>query len=77
MRIRRKKWAEDELKNSQIYIKDPKEFKNKWKDRFNNNNPIHIELGCGKGGFIATLASQNENINYIAIDMVEAMLRSC
>lgn len=44
MRIRRKKWAEDELKNSQIYIKDPKEFKNKWKERFNNNNPIYIEL---------------------------------
>ena len=44
MRIRRKKWAEDELAESLIYIHEPKEFKNKWQDKFANNNPIHIEL---------------------------------
>ena len=41
---------------------------------FENDNPIHLELGCGKGGFISKLASQNLDINYIAIDMVDAML---
>lgn len=44
MRIRRKKWAKEELEISKIYIDNSKDYKNKWKDKFNNNNPIHIEL---------------------------------
>lgn len=74
MRIRKKKWAEDELNESPIYIHEPDQFKEKWKERFGNKKPIHIELGSGKGGFISELASKNKDINYIAIDMVEAML---
>lgn len=75
MRIRRKKWAEKELKESNFYINNPEiGFKGTWKNRFENSNPIHIEIGCGKGLFISTLAKSNPNINYIAIDMIEAML---
>ena len=74
MRIRRKKWAEKELNESEFYIHEPEVYKNKWKSKFKNNNPIHIELGCGKGLFISMLASENQNINYIAVDMIEAML---
>ncbi len=74
MRIRRKKWAEEELNNSKFYINNPEKNKGRWKDCFKNNNPIHIELGCGKGRFISKLASSNLNINYIAVDMIEAML---
>ena len=75
MRIRRKKWAREELDNFKFYIDKPEEFKNTWRDKFiNKDNPLHIELGCGKGTFISKLASSNENINYIAVDMIEAML---
>ncbi len=74
MRIRRKKWAKEELENSKFYIDKPEEFKGKWKNKFKNEAPLHIELGCGKGSFIAELASTNKTINYIAIDMIEAML---
>lgn len=74
MRIRRKKWAREELDNSKFYIDLPEVNKGKWRVLFNNSNPLHIELGCGKGSFIANLASQNRNINYIAVDMIEAML---
>ena len=74
MRIRRKKWAREELDNSKFYIDKPEEFKGKWKSKFEENQPLHIELGCGKGLFIATLASSRKNINYIAVDMIEAML---
>lgn len=74
MRIRRKKWAREELDNSKFYIDKPEEFKGKWQEKFDKTNPLHIELGCGKGLFIATLASKNRNINYIAVDMIEAML---
>lgn len=74
MRIRRKKWAKEELENSKFYIDKPEEFKGRWKSKFKNEAPLHIELGCGKGAFIAELASSNRRINYIAIDMIEAML---
>lgn len=74
MRIRRKKWAREELDNSKFYIDKPEEFKGEWKNKFDKCNPLHIELGCGKGLFIATLASNHKEINYIAVDMIEAML---
>ena len=74
MRIRYKKWARPELEASSFYIDNPEEHKGKWKEVFKNNNPIHLELGCGKGQFIANLAVENPNINYIAIDLVDAML---
>ena len=75
MRIRYKKWARPELEASKFYIDNPEEYKGKWKQCFKNQeNPIHIELGCGKGQFIAKLAVENQDINYIAIDLVDAML---
>lgn len=74
MRIRRKKWAQKELEESKFYIDRPDEFKGKWKEQFKYNQPLHIELGCGKGIFSATLASNHKENNYIAVDMIEAML---
>ena len=73
-KTRYKKWARPELEASPFYIDNPEEMKGKWKEYFGNNNPIHLELGCGKGQFISELASENLDINYIAIDLVDAML---
>ena len=75
MRIRFKPWARPELEASEFYIDNPEEYKGKWRSLYSNNNKeLHLELGCGKGGFISKLASSNPNINYIAIDVVDAML---
>lgn len=74
MRIRFKPCARPELEASKFYIDNPEDYKGKWKELFKNNNPIHLELGCGKGKFMANLAVKNSNINYIAIDVVDAML---
>ena len=74
MRIRYKPWARKELEESAFYIDNPEEYKGKWKSLFGNENPIYLELGCGKGGFISQLAVYNPDINYIAIDLVDAML---
>ena len=74
MRIRYKPWARKELEESKFYIDNPEEYKGKWRELINNDNPIFLELGCGKGGFISQLAVYNPDINYIAIDLVDAML---
>ena len=74
MRIRYKKWARPELEASSFYVDNPEDFKGKWHEYFKNENPIHLELGCGKGQFISKLAVENQNINYIAIDLIDAML---
>ncbi len=75
MRIRFKPWARPELEASYFYEDNPEEYIGKWKEKFKNeNNPLYIELGCGKGSFISELAFSNQNINYIAVDLVDAML---
>ena len=75
MRIRYKKWARPELEASKFYIDEPELLKGKWKSKFKNiKQPLHLELGCGKGQFISKLAVENLDINYIAIDLVDAML---
>ena len=75
MRIRYKPWARPELEASYFYEDNPEKYIGNWKEKFlNKNNPIHLELGCGKGNFISQLAFKNRNINYIAIDLVDAML---
>ena len=75
MRIRYKKWARPELEASKFYEDNPEKWKGKWKEHFiKTNNPIYLELGCGKGQFIAKMASKHTENNYIAIDLVDAML---
>ena len=48
MRIRKKKWAEPELSACDFYIAEPKAYKNRWKSFFKNDNPIMLEVGCGR-----------------------------
>lgn len=75
MRIRFKPWARPELEASYFYEDIPENHIGKWKEKFKNpENELHIELGCGKGNFISELAFINQNTNYIAIDLVDAML---
>ena len=44
-------------------------LKGNWQNHFNNNNPIVLELGCGKGEYTIALARKNPHINYIGIDL--------
>ncbi|MBQ6896930.1 MAG: tRNA (guanosine(46)-N7)-methyltransferase TrmB [Oscillospiraceae bacterium] len=75
MRIRHKPWAQPELDQSSIYIRNPHECYGKWKDAFENpNQEMHLELGCGRGTFIAKKAVKNPDINYLAIDIKSDML---
>ena len=74
MRLRKKPWARPELEACNFFIVNPSEYKGNWKESFNNNNPIYLELGCGKGTFVAVHGSENPNINYVAIDIKDEVL---
>ena len=75
MRIRRKPWAKQELEEAKFYIDDPIIYKGEWKQQFEDSSkPLYLEIGCGKGSFISKIASRHQENNYIAADMIEAML---
>ena len=74
MRIRRKPWARPELEGCTFFERNPEENRGKWASLFKDKGPICLELGCGKGIFISTLASSNLNFNYIGIDIKDEML---
>ena len=75
MRIRHKPWAQPELDASSVYIRNPHDFYGKWKTAYaNTDQPMHLELGCGRGTFIAQKAVNNADINYLAIDIKSDML---
>ena len=59
---------------SDIWIKEPEKYKGKWAERFGNDNPIHIEIGCGKGNFIVGMAKMYPDVNFIAIEKVEDVI---
>lgn len=68
MRLRKKPWTDYEFSKSEYLISDSKANKGKWREVFQNNNPIHIEIGTGKGKFLTTMSVLNPEINYIAIE---------
>ena len=74
MRMRRKPWARPELEGCNFFIQKPSEYKGRWKEFFKNDNPIYMELGCGKGTFMAVHGSQNPDINYITVDIKDEVL---
>ena len=69
MRMRKKANREARLeKCAPILVGDPTLNKGNWQEAFGNGNPVQLEIGCGKGGFISQLAAKNPEINYIAIE---------
>lgn len=70
MRLRHKPWAMDKIKDHPQYVVSiPEEWRGRWHERFGNQNPIHIEIGTGKGQFISEMAKANPDINYIGIEI--------
>lgn len=74
MRLRNIPGADEVIRNHPIAIKQPKEYKGNWNGLFRNQNPIHIEIGMGKGQFLLTLAKLNPDNNYIGIERYSSVL---
>ena len=74
MRLRNVKGASEIIEKSLYVIKNYEECKSKYNMVFGNNNPIHIEIGMGKGDFIINMAKKYPNINFIGIEKFDSVL---
>ncbi|WP_436373278.1 tRNA (guanosine(46)-N7)-methyltransferase TrmB [Cytobacillus sp. BC1816] len=75
MRQRNKPWAKDKLAEyPQYVISEPEKYKGKWKEAFDKDQPLHIEIGTGKGRFITGMAKANPETNYIGIELADSVI---
>lgn len=74
MRLRNVTGSKERIAESKYVIKDPVTKKGGWSKVFGNENPIHIEVGMGKGQFIYSMAQKNPHINYIGIERYSTVL---
>ena len=75
MRLRNVPGADAYLTAHPLVIKNETRYRGTWKETFQNpENPIHIEIGMGKGQFLLTLAKENPSINYIGIERYSSVL---
>ena len=74
MRLRRKPWARPELEASSFFVADPPALLGRWHDFYKKKAPLHVELGCGKGAFLAGTAPKNPDINYLGFDIKNEVL---
>ncbi len=75
MRMRFKPYAGPELAACPFHMNDPTQYRGRWRQTFARpEQPLHVELGCGKGGFLSELASRNPEVNYIGVDITDKVL---
>ncbi len=64
MRLKNVPGSREAVADSKFAINDPASYRGRWaKEIFGNTDPIHIEVGMGKGKFITTLAALHPDIN--------------
>ena len=74
MRMRRKAWTEPELASCPFFIEHPAAHRGSWPALFERQQPVHLEIGCGKGVSTTQMARDNPGVNYIAVDEVRHVL---
>lgn len=74
MRLRNVKNKKEILAECSNLIIEPKQLCGKWHSLFQNNNPIYIEIGMGKGNFIIENAKRYPNINFIGIEKYDSVI---
>lgn len=74
MRLKNIKGASEKILKGKYFINDPSSYKGKWHSLFKNDNPIHVEIGMGKGKFLLENALNNPNINYIGIEKYDSVI---
>ena len=74
MRLKNVPRAAEVIEKSSYAVKDPERFRGKWAEFFGNGNPIHVELGMGKGRFVMDMARLHPEINFIGIERQKSVI---
>lgn len=74
MRLRNIPGAKEEILQSPYVIQEPEKQKGAWNQVFGNHQPIHIEVGMGKGRFLMDMARLHPEVNYVGIEMYDSVL---
>ncbi|MCS1350119.1 tRNA (guanosine(46)-N7)-methyltransferase TrmB [Mechercharimyces sp. CAU 1602] len=75
MRLRRNPKAKEILNEHPLVINEPQIYKGKWSSSlFPQNAPLHVELGTGKGQFLAQASQTHPHINWLGIERIEEPL---
>lgn len=74
MRQRNVKNKKEIINSSPYIILNPNLFISDWKNVFNNENPIYVEIGMGKGDFILENAKMYPDINFIGIEKYDSII---
>lgn len=78
MRLRNKPWAKPLIEeNPDFVVTEPTKLKGKWHTRFQNNNPIFVEIGMGKGRFIVEMAKKESRKELHWIRITDSCCRNC
>ena len=74
MRLRNIPRAEGVIHAHKTVINEPKEYRGRWQQVFENDHPVHIEIGMGKGQFLMGMAAAHPEINYVGIERYSSVL---
>lgn len=74
MRLRNIRGSKDVIASCPFVVQEPESCRGRWAEVFGNENPIHIEVGMGKGRFLMDMAVLHPEINYIGIEMYDSVL---
>ena len=74
MRLRNIRGSKDVIASCPFVVQEPESCRGRWAEVFGNENPIHIEVGMGKGRFLMDMAVLHAEINYIGIEMYDSVL---
>lgn len=74
MRLKHIKGSEEYVEKSDYVIHEPETYFNKWNEVFSNNNPIHVEIGMGRGDFVIGMALKHPEINFIGVELYDSVI---
>ena len=74
MRLRNIPGAKDAILENKYVVQEPKTQKGKWNQCLLKEQPVHIEVGMGKGRFLMDMARLHPDINYVGIEMYDSVL---
>ena len=76
MRLRKKPWVSEAIRNYEglVIFEPPEKLRGHWHEIFGNDQKLYVELGCGKGDFITTMAEETPEINFLGLEGVQDVL---